>query len=225
MTSNLRHLGLIMDGNRRWAMSKGLQTLDGHKAGYQSLKELLRTIKELNIEYLSVYAFSTENWNRTKEEIDGLIGLIRWVLKNEVEDLVNEELRILFVGSEDNVPADILRMIHDVEERTKDFTNGTLAICFNYGGQQEIVDSVKLLTEHGDPITIDSITQNLYQPEIPPVDLIIRTSGEMRISNFMIWRAVYSEFYFSPTLWPEFNGEELKEIVSQYNARNRRFGT
>lgn len=213
-----------MDGNRRWARANGLKTIDGHRQGYRTLKELLRTVRELGIDYLSVYAFSTENWSRTKEEVDGLMSLVRWVLKNEVAELVKEEVRILFVGTEDNVPADILRLISDVEERTKDFEHGTLAICFNYGGQQEIVDAVRMLNENGQEVSVEAINQNLYQPEIPPVDLVIRTSGEQRLSNFMVWRTVYSEFCFTKTLWPDFGEAELKEIVNEYNSRNRRYG-
>ncbi len=223
-SSNISHLGLIMDGNRRSPKANGKQTIDGHRAGYKNLKELLRTVKKLGLPYVSVYAFSTENWNRSKEEVEGLMTLLRWVLKSEMKDLIKEELRIVFVGSDENVPDDISKLMKDVEEKSSHFTNGTLAICFNYGGQQEVVDAVNYIIESGKDVSVDEISKNLYAPEVPPADLIIRTSGEHRLSNYMMWRSTYAELHFTDTLWPDFSGAELESIVNEFNERNRRFG-
>lgn len=152
------------------------------------------------------------------------MSLLRWVLKNEVDELVKEGLRVEFVGSRDGVDKDIIELIDSVEEKTKDFTSGTLAICFNYGGHLEIVDAVNGALADGEKITVQSIAKHLYKPHIPPCDLIIRTSGEQRLSNFMLWRAEYAEFAFTKTLWPDFKGDELTDIVDGYLGRERRYG-
>ena len=220
----LRHLGIIMDGNRRWAKNRGVPVAEGHRQGYKNLKNLLRHLKPSDIEYVSVYAFSTENWDRSKLEVDGLMKLLRWVLKNEVDELTREERRIVFVGSVENVPSDILKLTRETEERTKQYDKGTLAICFNYGGQQEIVDAVKRVNDQGGEVTPKSVSDNLYHPEIPKLDLIIRTSGEKRISNYMLWRAAYAELAFTDTLWPDLSETELDQIIADYRSRKRRFG-
>lgn len=223
-TTSIRHLGLIMDGNRRWAKKNSKATIEGHKAGYRKLKELLKVGKSFGIEYLSVYAFSTENWNRSKDEVEGLMNLVRWAMKNEIKELIEEELKIIFVGSKDNIPKDILESMNKIEEKTQRFDKGTLAICFNYGGQQEIVDAVNRAISKGQEITTSTISSNLYHHEVPPIDLMVRTSGEQRISNFMLWRLSYSELYFTNTLWPELSSEELTGIINEYDRRSRRYG-
>lgn len=220
----IKHVGIIMDGNRRWAKKRGVPTAEGHRQGYKTLKELLKSIKTLNIEYLSVYSFSTENWSRSKEEVEGIMKLLMWVIRNELEELVKEGIRVRWVGPEDNVPADVVKAIRRAESKTEKLTEGTLALCFNYGGQQEIADAAAKVAATGDEITPESIEANLYQPDIPPIDLLIRTSGEQRLSNFMLWRSAYAEFAFTPTLWPDFTGQELEQMVKDYNNRTRRFG-
>ena len=219
----LRHVSIIMDGNRRWAQAAGKPAIEGHRQGFKTLKELLRKVKELEIEYLSVYAFSTENWNRSKDEVEGILKLLRWVVKNELKELVEEGIKIRWIGSEANVPDDVISDMRLAEEKTKHNTKGTLAICFNYGGRQEIVDAARAAAEEGE-ISEASMDRHIYQPDIPPVDLMIRTSGEQRLSNFMLWRMDYAELAFTETLWPDFDGEEFEQIVRQFNERSRRYG-
>ncbi len=220
---SLRHLGIIMDGNRRWAKAAGKPTVEGHRQGYKNLKQLLDVVKELNIEYLSVYAFSTENWDRSKEEVEGILALLRWVIKNELDVIHKKNVRVRWVGSEENVPDDVIELLHRTEEKTEDNTDGTLAICFNYGGQKEIVDAANKAAADGE-ITEENLAANLYQPDIPPLDLVIRTSGEQRTSNYMLWRAAYAELCFTDTLWPDFKGDELRQIVEDFYTRSRRYG-
>lgn len=221
---DLKHVGIIMDGNRRWAVKHGVSKYEGHRSGYKTLKELLKTVKELNIDYVSVYAFSTENWNRSKEEVEDLLAVFRWGFGRDLKNLIKEGVRVKRLGRRENVPNDLLKMIDEAEEKTKHFTNGTLALCFNYGGKQEIVDALKAIVEAGEEVTEQTISDHLYEAEIPPIDLIIRTSGEQRLSNFMLWRADYAELHFTDTLWPDFNGEELTQIVAEYKNRDRRYG-
>jgi len=220
---DLKHLGIIMDGNRRWAKKAGKPAIEGHRQGYKNLKDLLSAVKDLDIDTVSVYAFSTENWNRSHEEVEGIMGLLRWVMKNELNDLIKEGIRVRWIGSEDRVPKDIIALMRNAEEKTKDLTEGTLAICFNYGGHQEIVDAANKAAESGE-ISQETITKNLYAPDIAPMDLLIRTSGEKRISNFMLWRMEYAELHFTDTLWPDFSRQELRDIVNDYHGRSRRFG-
>lgn len=220
----LRHVGLIMDGNRRWARSKGLPAIEGHRQGYKNLKRILYQLKNENIEFISVYAFSTENWDRSKDEVNGLMKLLAWVIKNELKEFMRQERKVVFIGSDENVPKDVLQLMRKTEKETGHFTEATLAICFNYGGQQEIVDAVQNVVATGEDITVDTISKHLYKPEVPPLDLIIRTSGEQRISNYMLWRAAYAELAFTKTLWPDFSPEELSTILKNYRIRQRRFG-
>lgn len=213
-----------MDGNRRWAKARGKSPSAGHREGYKNLKTVMQTIKELDVPYVSIYAFSTENWKRSKEEVDAILGLVRLFMKNELKEIIKEGVRVVWLGSEENVPDDIRTMIRDAEAKTKDLTEGTLAICFNYGGKQEIVDAVRAITDAGEEVSEEAISQHLYGPDIPPIDLLIRTSGEHRLSNYMLWRSDYAELVFTDTLWPDFNGDELKAIIEEYYSRSRRFG-
>jgi undecaprenyl diphosphate synthase len=215
-----------MDGNRRWAKAKGKSTAEGHKEGYKALKDLLKTVRGSGVEYVTVYAFSTENWQRSQSEVEGLLSLFRWVLSSEAKKLADEKLAIRFLGETENLPEDIRALMQKMETDTARHANaGTLAICFNYGGQHEIVSAANLALAAGrGKLDEASITQNLYAPDIPPIDLIIRTSGEQRLSNFMLWRAAYAELYFTDTLWPDFTGREFTQILEQYAARARRFG-
>ncbi|MBI1856648.1 di-trans,poly-cis-decaprenylcistransferase [Candidatus Saccharibacteria bacterium] len=221
------HLGLILDGNRRWAKANGLPAFEGHRRGYENLKTIGKTAIKRGVKYISAYVFSTENWQRSKEEVDYLMKLLLWVAKHEVAEMNKDGIRVRFMGSRDRLSAKILRAIDEAEIKTKDNVNGTLALCLNYGGRQEIVEAFQKMAANDiatNAINEQTIADNLYQPDIPPVDLIIRTSGEQRISNFMLWRAAYSELYFTDVHWPDFNEAELDKALEEYAARHRRYG-
>ena len=221
------HLGLILDGNRRWASEQGLPTLEGHKKGYENLKTIAKAAFDRGVRFVSAYVFSTENWNRTTEEVDYLMKLLLWVSKHEVAELDKENIKVQFLGEEERLSKSVIKAMEDAEERTKNNTGGALLICLNYGGQQEITTAVnKILIKEPDikEVTTKLIEENLYKSDVPPVDLIIRTSGEQRISNFMLWRAAYSELYFSPVYWPAFTENDLETALQEYADRHRRFG-
>ena len=223
----LQHLGLILDGNRRWARSKNMPTLQGHKKGYENLKTIVKEAINRDIPYISAYIFSTENWKRSQEEVSYLMDLALWIAKNEVKELNKEDIRVRFLGCNDNLSDKLIKAINDAEELTKNNTRGTVALCFNYGGHNEITNTVKSLIEKDikpEEVTDDLIASNLYADDVPPVDLIVRTSGEQRISGFMLWRAAYAEFLFIEKNWPDFNVEDLEEVIDSYNNRERRFG-
>lgn len=223
----LRHLGLIMDGNRRWAKINGLTAAEGHRAGFRALKGLLNAIKDLNIEYVSIYAFSTENWNRSKTEVAALLKLIHFVFKNELGEFHSNNVRLQVAGDVASMPKDIRNLIAAAEEKTRDNSQGTLVVCLNYGGQEEITQATRQLISSGvspDEVTKEYLEQYLYVPNVPPIDLVIRTSGEQRLSNFMLWRAAYAELMFTNTLWPDLTVEELKKLINDYQGRQRRYG-
>lgn len=223
-----RHLGLILDGNRRWAREHDLPLIEGHKQGYENLRTISDAAFDEGVEYVSAYVFSTENWNRSREEVTYLMKLLMWVVKHEVENLHKHGIRLHTLGSKFRLGKALVKAIHAAEEKTKDNTGGTLLLCLNYGGQQEIVDAMKRIVEAGTPadqITPELISQNLYAPGIPPVDLIIRTSGEQRLSNFMLWEGAYSELMFTPTYWPDFSTAELHQMFNKYSQLQRRFGS
>lgn len=221
------NLGIILDGNRRWAQSEGLAASEGHRQGFENLKKIAPLIFDRGIKTLTVFAFSTENWNRSKEEVNFLMGLILWIATHEVEELDRKGVRLRFLGSEDRVQPKIIKAIREAEKRTEANTTGTLAICFNYGGQTEIAEAMKLIVGKGiksEKITPELISEHLYAADIPALDLIIRTSGEHRLSNFMLWRAAYAELYFTETHWPAFSEVDLDEALADYAGRIRRFG-
>lgn len=223
-----RHLGLILDGNRRWATEHGLPVVEGHKHGYETLRTISDAAFAAGVEYVSAYVFSTENWNRSREEVAYLMRLLMWILKHEVDNFNKHGIRLHTLGSKIRLGKALVKAIHAAEEKTKNNTGGTLLLCLNYGGQQEIVDAMKRIVEAGtsaSDITPELISQNLYAPDIPPVDLIIRTSGEQRLSNFMLWEGAYSELMFTPTQWPDFNTAELQQMLIKYSQLRRRFGT
>ena len=222
-----RHLGLILDGNRRWAKARGLPIMEGHRQGYENLKTITDYAFDQGIEYVSAYVFSTENWNRSSHEVKNLMKLLLWVMKHELENLSKHGIRIRTLGSKLRLGKALLKAIHEAEEKTRDNNRGTLLLCLNYGGQQEIVDAMKRIVANGIPeeeITPELIEQHLYAPGIPPVDLIIRTSGEQRLSNFMLWEGAYSELMFTETQWPDFTSDELQQMLVQYGNRHRRLG-
>lgn len=222
-----QHIGYIMDGNRRWARSHGLPAYEGHLAGYNSLKDVLTATIEAGVKYASVYAFSGENWQRDQDEVSRLMNLFVSAVKNDIDYIQKQRVRVVVLGGRDNLDAKILAAIENIESKTADNTAGILALCFNYGGQAEIADAVKKIVQSGvnaDDITPELIAQNLYAPEVPPCDVIVRTSGEQRLSNFMLWRAAYSEFVFLEKNWPDMRKEDVTAILEEYKNRNRRFG-
>jgi undecaprenyl diphosphate synthase len=221
------HVGLILDGNRRWARAEGLPTLEGHRAGYGNLKKIAKYAINQGVQYISAYIFSTENWNRSKEEVGYLLDLALWVATREVREVHKEGIRVRFLGRRDGLSDKLLSAIQKAEELTKDNIAGTLALCFNYGGQQEIVDAAqKLLSSAKNPneISVETFNAALYAPDIPAMDLVIRTSGEQRLSNFMLWRAAYAELYFVKKHWPAFNEADFAEALAEFANRQRRFG-
>lgn len=226
-TTTLTHLGIIMDGNRRWAKEHGLSVAEGHKQGYLTLKHIAKAGLKRGIKYLTAYAFSTENWERDKQEVQDIMKLLTWALKHEVKELHKDGIRIRFIGSRMKFGAATARAILHAEELTKDNDRATLLICLDYGGQQEIVDAVKRIAELGykpEDITPELITKHLYAPDVPAPDLILRTSGEERLSGFLMWESVYSELAFIKTAWPDFGEKELDAVLADYANRHRRFG-
>jgi undecaprenyl diphosphate synthase len=222
-----QHLGLILDGNRRWAREHGLPVIEGHRQGVKTLKKVLRSALKHGVRYVSAYVFSTENWQRDRDEVRQLMKLFLWIMKHEVKELDREGIRLRVVGSKLQLGHALAHAIREAEEKTEHNTRGTLLLCLDYGGQQEIVEAVKRIAEAGtkpEDITPELIAQNLYAPDVPPLDLVIRTSGEQRISNFMLWESAYSELAFSKANWPDFHEEDLDALFADYGARHRRFG-
>jgi len=222
-----RHLGLILDGNRRWARAHGVPIIEGHRQGFVALKTVGQAALDSGVEYVSAYVFSTENWRRSRDEVTQLMRLFLWIAKHEVKELHKNGVRLRVIGSRLQLGKALVKAIHEAEELTKHNTRGTLLLCLDYGGQQEIVDAMKrIAAEHIAPeaITLDTINERLYAPDVPPMDLVIRTSGEERLSNFMLWRSAYSELVFTPTYWPDFSKDELDSIFAAYRDRQRRFG-
>ena len=219
------HLGFILDGNRRWAKKHGLPTYEGHLAGYNALKDVILSAADKGVKFVSVYVFSTENWKRSEEEVNGLMGLAMRIFKTEINELIKNEIRVRILGARDGIPEKLLKAMEETEEKSKHFTRTTVAMCFNYGGQREIVDAVNAAIAEGkSKLTEDDIRNNLYEPDVPDIDMVVRTSGEARLSNFMLWRIAYSEFYFIDRLWPDMRPADVDDIITEYNRRNRRFG-
>lgn len=222
-----KHVGLILDGNRRWARQRGLPTMEGHSQGYDNLKTITKHAINSGVSYVSAYIFSTENWQRAPKEVKYLMELAHRILTKDVIELDQENIRVVWLGSRDKVSDKLLTAIQKAEEKTKDNTRGTLALCFNYGGQQEILDAVKKIVDQGirqENITPEVLENALYVPEVPSVDLLIRTSGEKRVSGFMLYRAAYAELYFSDKYWPDFGVSDFDDALAEYAERERRLG-
>jgi undecaprenyl diphosphate synthase len=222
-----QHVGFIVDGNRRWAKKHGLPAYEGHLAGYNAIKEVVQAAFDAGIQYVSAYSFSTENWKRSEQEVSKLMGLVLRLLTADLHMFEENNIRLRILGTRDRLDDRIIKAIESAEAQTANNTKGTLALCFNYGGQLEIADAVKKIVQSGvsaDDITPELIAQNLYAPEVPPMDLVVRTSGEQRLSNFMLWRAAYSELLFLEKFWPDMTKDDVSSILKEYARRGRRFG-
>jgi len=209
-----RHVAIIMDGNGRWAKQRGLERTSGHEAGERALFDVVEGALEVGIRYLSVFAFSTENWNRPQQEVDFLLGFNRLLLRKRREELHERGVRIRRIGRREQVPGDVLAEFDEAEAVTAKNTRMDLLVCFNYGGRAELEDAARA----------GPIADNLYAPDAPDVDLLIRTSGERRLSNFLLWQSAYAELYFTDLLWPDFDRRALFAALDDYAARERRFG-
>ncbi|WP_274376833.1 isoprenyl transferase [Elusimicrobium minutum] len=219
------HIAFIMDGNGRWAKNKNMPRNYGHEAGAKTVEKVIKKARELGVKYITLFAFSTENWSRPQREIDSLMKLLSKTLARYNKDSKKNNTRLIISGRREKLPENILKDIDNVVESTKNNTAITVNLALNYGARQEITDAIKKLVSQGKKeITEQDISACMYQPGIPDPDLIIRTSGEKRISNFLLWQSAYSEFYFTPVLWPDFDGAELEKAVTEFQARIRRYG-
>ncbi|WP_349290757.1 MULTISPECIES: isoprenyl transferase [unclassified Fusobacterium] len=218
------HIAIIMDGNGRWAKKRGLPRTFGHREGAASLRKVITHAAKLGVKYLTVYAFSTENWKRSKEEVSALMFLFKSYIKNEEKNIMENNIRFMVSGRTDNVSPALLKAIRALEEKSKNNTGLTFNIAFNYGGRAEIVDAVNRIIKSGvESVDEESFSKYLYH-DIPDPELLIRTSGELRISNFLLWQIAYSEIYITDTLWPDFDEKELEKAIEEFNKRDRRFG-
>lgn len=229
--STLNHIAIIMDGNGRWAQKRGLPRSMGHRKGAEVVKTITKAVAELGIKYLTLYAFSTENWQRSSDEVDYLMGLLRQYLQNDLQEIKDNKIRIRFIGERYMLDNDIQQQMSKLEDDTKEFDKMTLCIALSYGSRHEILNAVKktsLLVKNGDisveDIDINLFSDMLYTKDIPDPDLLIRTSGEKRVSNYLLWQLAYSELFFTDVLWPDFSPENLKQIIDDYNTRERRYG-
>jgi undecaprenyl diphosphate synthase len=220
-------VAIIMDGSGRWAAEHGVSVADGHRAGSRALRPVVETAIDLGIESLAVYAFSTENWSRPVDEVEALMGIFGETIERELEDLAAQGVRCRFVGRRDRAPDWLLGKMEQLEKATAAKSTLQLWIAFDYGGRSELVDAARRLLESGaDPHDLDeaALAARLYEPEMPDPDLVIRTSGERRISNFLLWQSAYAEYVFTDTLWPDFGPDELRTAIEEYASRRRRFG-
>ncbi len=221
------HVAIIMDGNGRWAHARGLPRLAGHRAGTENLRTVIRACVEFNVKILTIYAFSTENWGRPADEVEGLMMILEDVIDQELNELHQEGVRLHHLGHLDRLPPRLQQKVKHAMQLTKDNHRLVLNIAWNYGGRDEIVCAIRSIINDGIPveqITDELVSQYLFTAGIPDPDLIIRTSGEMRISNFLIWQSAYAEWYITETLWPDFNREEFFKALQEFNNRDRRFG-
>ena len=227
----LRHVAIIMDGNGRWAERNKLERIEGHKKGSEVVLDIVKAAKEIGLEYLTLYAFSTENWKRPSFEVNGLMNILNDFLTTRLNELTENDIRLKTIGRTEQLPENVRSNLSEAIRKTADNKSGTLVLALSYGGRAEIVDAVKKIVKEANEgkikskkIDEKSFARYLYDPEIPDPDLMIRTSGEYRISNFLIWQLSYSEFYITETLWPDFNKKEFMTAVDAYYLRNRRFG-
>ena len=227
MTVYPRHIAFIMDGNGRWAEKRGLSRLEGHRAGVKNIRSIIRFLDSKSIEFVTLYAFSTENWRRPEEEVNGLFHILEEIIGKEARELHKNGIRIRHIGSLDGLSPRLQKSINRALKLTTGNSGMTLGVALNYGGRAEILEAVrKLITDGVSPEKIDEkyFREYLYTADFPDVDLVIRTGGEIRTSNLLIWQTTYSEYYFIPVLWPDFNVEELEKALQAYSQRKRRFG-
>ncbi len=225
--TGLSHIAIIPDGNRRWAKEHLLPSVMGHKKGVEALKNIVKACAEFDVKYLTMYAFSTENWNRKKEEVDYLMNLLASTIKNELNELHENNVKLSFLGNLKQLNPELQNILAHASEKTKDNNGVNLNIAINYGSRDEITNAVKNIVSKGyktEEITQDLISQNLYTNEIPDPDLLIRTSGEKRISNYLLWQIAYSEIYITDKYWPEFDKTELELAIQEFAKRQRRWG-
>ena len=220
----LQHLGIIADGNRRWAKEHGLSTIEGHKKGLEKIEMLVGEAMRAKIPYITFYVFSTENWGRSKDEVDYIMKLAMSRIAKLADKMARNNARLVFLGTKTGVDPRLASLIEEAEQKTKNCDGIIAGFCFNYGGEQEIVDAANKIVKDGGKITPKTIRENIYHPEIPDIDMVVRTSGEERISGFMLWRAAYAEFLFLKKYFPEMEASDLQEIIKEYENRNRRFG-
>ncbi len=220
-----------MDGNRRWARKRGLPAAAGHRKGAQTLEQICRDANELGLKYLTLYAFSTENWQRDAEEVSMLMGLLREYLKNDLQEIQKNNVRIIFIGERQMLDKDIADSMQRIENQTASNTGLTLCLAVSYGSRQEILNAVRRASKliKADEIKLEDIDEQLfsnllYTKDIPDPDMVVRTSGEQRVSNYLLWQLAYAEFYFSEVLWPDFDRGELEKIIMNFNTRERRYG-
>lgn len=221
-----RHIAIIMDGNGRWAKKRSLPRSAGHVAGAKTFRTIARYCNKIGLEYLTVYAFSTENWKRPNDEVEGIMNLLRDYLK-DAKNFKDENIKVKFIGNFEPLDEDIRELMREDEEGSREATGLKLNIAINYGGRDEIVNAVRKIVSEGvtpDSITEETISQHLYTEGIPDPDFIIRPSGEYRLSNYLIWQSAYSEYWFSDILWPDFKPKHLEQAIEEFNHRNRRFG-
>ena len=221
-----RHVAIIMDGNGRWAKARHLPRVAGHRAGVEAVRKVVEAAPDLGIEFLTLYAFSSENWKRPADEVGDLMGLLRHYIRSEINELDTNGVRLVFIGNYKALKPDLVKMLEDARERTAANTGLTLAIALNYGGQDEIVRVARALATELAPDKIDAAAfeARLDTAGLPPPDVVVRTSGEQRLSNFLLWQAAYAEFVVTERLWPDFDGAALAETVAEFATRERRFG-
>jgi undecaprenyl diphosphate synthase len=226
-----RHVAIIMDGNGRWAAARGLPRVEGHRRGVEAVRRTVRAAIDIGIRYLTIFSFSAENWARPASEIGELMGLLRRFIRNDLADLHSAHVRVRVIGERDGLSPDIARLLAEAEELTRENDGLTLVVAFNYGARQEIVRAARRLAEDvaasrlkPNEIDVDRLADRLDAPDIPDPDLIVRTSGEQRLSNFLLWQSAYSELVFVPTYWPDFDRAALETAIREYQQRERRFG-
>lgn len=219
-----RHIAIIMDGNGRWAKKRGLPRTAGHKIGAETFRDIAAYCRELGVEYLTVYAFSTENWKRPKDEVDTIMGLLEQYLQEAINTMEKDQIRLRILGDATALSPKLQRMIDEANTVSSRNTGFQANICLNYGGRAEILQAARLCAENGEAWTEENFEKYLWSHGIPDPELIIRPSGELRLSNFLLWQCAYSEFYFCDTLWPDFDRKELDKAIIDYQRRDRRFG-
>ena len=217
-------VGIILDGNRRWAKEKGVPKLEGHRVGLNAVKDAVIFVRDTGVKHLAMYMFSTENWSREPLEVSYLMDLFREMIRKEIKQLSKEGVKVRFVGQREKFSKDLQEMMDEAEKSTENNSAITLWACLSYGGRADIVQAAKKLTEKGEEITEESLNKNLWTVGMPDPDIIIRTSGEERLSGFLTWQSVYSELFFTKTLWPDFSKEEFERIIEEYGVRERRNG-